>query len=370
VKVPLVDLAAGYAPLREPVRNALDRVCDAQCFVLGPEVERLERAVAELVGVSHAVGVSSGTDALLCSLLALGIGPGDEVITSAFSFVATAEAIARVGAVPRFVDVEPSGVNLDATALPAAFGPRTKAVLVVHLFGHIARMEPICALAERQGLPIVEDAAQALGAASQGRRAGAWGALGCFSFFPSKPLGGFGDGGMLVTRDAGLKERCRQLRSHGGHGRDAARELLGGNFRLDELQAAVLGVKLPYLAGWLEQRRAHAAAYTAAFEGIRGLQAPRSAPGAEPSWAVYAVRVSDGKRDALARHLAERDIETAVYYRRPLHLEPCFSGFGYRPGDFPHAERAAAEVLALPIYPELRPEQREHVIAAVREFFG
>jgi dTDP-4-amino-4,6-dideoxygalactose transaminase len=369
VKVPFYDPEPRTEVLAGELRAAFERVLLSGRFILGPEVETFEAELARFVGVRHAIGVSSGSDALLCALSALGIGPGDEVLSTPFTFFATSGAILRLGAVPRYVDVRVETLNIDPRRLEAAIGPRTRAILVVHLFGEPAEMAAIAEVAARHSLPVVEDAAQALGAAFAERRAGAWGKFGCFSFFPSKPLGGFGDGGMVVTDDPALAERCRLLRAHGAT-RKGEHVLAGYNCRLDALQAALLGVELPRLEGWLSARAARASVYDAAFAGLAPISLLQGHPEARSAHAVYTLRVKNGRRDELARHLDSRGVGTAVYYRTPLHLQPALAGSKLAPGALPESERAAGEVLSLPLFPELRPEQQEHVIASVREFFS
>lgn len=368
MKVPLLDLKPQFAPLRSELLAALERVAESQQFILGPEVEGLEREVAVHLGTDFAVGVSSGTDALLIALMALGVSAGDEVITTPFSFFATAGVIARLGARPVFVDIDPATYNLDATAAAAALGSRTKAVLPVHLFGRCADMDPLLEVTSSRDVPVVEDAAQAIGAAdAHGRRAGTVGALGCFSFFPSKNLGAFGDAGMVVTADAHLAQLLRILRVHGSEPK-YYHALVGGNFRIDALQAAVLRVKLPQLPAWSAARRRNAERYRSLFEAV-GLGDIVTLP-TDVSGHIYnqfVVRVP--RRNALRRHLAEHDIGSEVYYPVPLHLQECFRYLGHRPGDFPHAERAAGEVLALPIYPELTEAQQDHVVRTVADFY-
>jgi dTDP-4-amino-4,6-dideoxygalactose transaminase len=308
--------------------------------------------------------------------MALGIKPGDEVVTTPFTFFATVGAIVRLGAVPRFVDVRPDSLNLDVAKLEAALTHRTRAIVPVHLFGNPVEMEHLCAVADRHGVPVLEDAAQALGASYRGRRLGAWGAAGCFSFFPSKPLGAMGDGGMIVTDDRRLADRCRALRVHGMSGPHLHEEL-GGNFRLDALQAAILSVKLPRLPGWLRARASHAAVYSAALVAIPWLSLLDVLPGAEPAWAHYVVRVRGGQRDRLQRWLADSGIATAVYYPRPLHRQPGLQRLGLVraplseppvPPELPESERAAQEALAIPLFPELSLEQRRYVIDRIRVF--
>lgn len=360
MKVPLLDLVAQWATIRDEVRPAMDRVCEAQRFVLGAEVEGIEREIAGLCGVGHGVGVSSGSDALLASLMALGVGPGDEVVTTAFSFFATAGAIARLGARPVFVDIDARTFNLDVAAAAAALGPRTRAVLPVHLFGRFAELGPLL----EAGVPVVEDAAQAIGARrDDGRVAGSLGLCGCFSFFPSKNLGAFGDGGMVVTDDAAFAARLRLLRQHGSEPR-YVHTVVGGNFRLDALQAAVLRAKLPHLQAWTAARRRNAARYAERFAAaglLDRVRLPEDVPG--HVYNQYVIRVPD--RDRVRAALLAEEIGTEIYYPTPLPFQPCFEALGYRQGDFPVAEAAAREVLALPIYPELSEAQQDHVVAAL-----
>ncbi len=380
MKVPLLDLKAQYAPLREEIRRALDEVCDAQQFILGPRVQAFEEHLAAYCGTAHAVGLSSGTDALLAALMALEVGPGDAVVTSPYTFFATAGSIVRLGAVPLFADIDPVTFNLDPAlarkalvAPPSRFRERKiKALLPVHLYGQCAAMDPLLELAAEFKCPVVEDAAQAIGAeypAPGGpKKAGAMGRIGCFSFFPSKNLGGFGDGGLAVTGDAALAEKLRALRVHGSTVK-YLHHLLSGNFRLDALQAAVLDVKLKYLDGWHAARRAHAAWYDRAFAGTpvrtppavyagRGLTQPHI-------YNQYVVRVP--RRDQVRAKLHAAGIGCEIYYPIPLHLQECFRSLGYRAGDFPESERAAAETLALPVYPELTEPRQQAVAAAVLE---
>lgn len=353
MKVPLLDLTAQYAAIRDEVRRAMDEVCDSQQFILGPQVERLERAVAGYCQCAHGIGVSSGTDALLVALMALDINAGDEVITTPYTFFATAGAIARLGARPVFVDIEPDTYNINAALIERAITPRTKAIVPVHLFGQCAEMDAIL----KFGLPVIEDAAQAIGAEYKGRRASSMGLMGCLSFFPTKNLGGFGDAGMVVTNDAGLAERVRVLRVHGMQPKYYHR-LIGGNFRLDALQAAVLNVKLKYLDEWTRRRQANAAFYNARLRGPVAVH--------PHIYNQYVIRSK--QRDRLRAHLTAAGIGTEIYYPVPLHLQECFAYLGYRQGDFPEAEAAARETLALPVYPELTREQLEYVVEAVRGF--
>jgi dTDP-4-amino-4,6-dideoxygalactose transaminase len=368
MKVPLLDLQAQYASIRWEIRTAIDRVCDSQRFILGPEVSALEREVAAFCGANFAVGVSSGTDALLAALMAAGVGPGDEVVTSSFSFFATAGVIARLQARPVFVDIDPRTFNLDTRQVRARLSNRTRAILPVHLFGRCAEMDEVVKLAEAHDLRIIEDAAQAIGAADDQRRsAGTIGAMGCFSFFPSKNLGAFGDGGMVVTNDAALAESLSVLRVHGGKPK-YHHAVIGGNFRLDALQAAVLRVKLKYLPLWTEARRQNALRYRSLFAEaglLERIQLPEDASGH-----IYNQFVIRGPaRDRLQAYLSKQGVDTEVYYPIPLHLQDCFLSLGYRSGDFPHAESAAREALALPVYPELTEEQQRYVVAQIRGFY-
>ena len=367
MSVPLLDLEAQYRPLRDEILAAITRVCDSQRFIMGPEIDSLERELCALLGVPHAIAVSSGTDALLLALMALGIKAGDEVVTTTFSFFATAGAIARVGATPVLVDIDPVTFNIDPSKAAAAITPRTKAIMPVHLFGLSADMEPIMAAANRAGIPVVEDAAQAIGSTYRSTPLGAIGAFGCFSFFPSKNLGAFGDAGLLTTADGALAERARLLRTHGMKPK-YYHHLIGANFRMDALQAAVLRVKAPHLAGWTEARRANAARYRSLFRaaGLDSVTLP--AEPADRSHIFNQFVIRSPQRDALKRHLDEQGIGTEIYYPVPFHLQPCFAYLGHRPGDFPHAERAAQESLAIPVYGGLTPAQQETVVSAIGQF--
>jgi len=368
MKVPLLDLKAQYVGIRSEIHEAIDRVCESQHFILGPEVTALEREVTAFCGARFAVGVSSGTDALLAALMAIGTKPGDEVITSSYSFFATAGVIARLGARPVFVDIEPRTYNLDATQIRGSVTPRTKAILPVHLFGRCAQMEPIMAVAKEKEIHVIEDAAQAIGARDEtGRQAGTIGDIGCFSFFPSKNLGAFGDGGMVITNDERLAELLTILRVHGGKPKYHHRTV-GGNFRLDALQAAILRVKLKYLQNWTKARRENADRYRHLFKEM-GLLKWTSVPEDFPGhiYNQFVPRFPD--RDGLREFLRERGVETEIYYPIPLHLQECFQELGYRKGDFPNAEAAARESLALPIYPELTEAQQRYVVETIREFY-
>jgi len=364
MKVPLLDLKAQYATIRDKVRPAVDAVMESQYFILGPEVEAFERELAAYVGAKHAIGCASGTDAILLALMALGVGPGDEVVTTPFTFFATAGSIARAGARPVFVDIEPDTFNIAPALVRKAITPRTKAIMPVHLFGQCADMGPI--LEAAGDIPVIEDAAQALSAEYKGRKAGVLGRVACFSFFPSKNLGGCGDGGALTTNDDALAEKLRLLRVHGARQKYYHDEV-GINSRLDALQAAVLRVKLPYLDRWSDRRAANARRYDDLLAGA-AVATPAVKPYARHVFNQYTIRTAN--RDGLRQHLAERGVSTAIYYPVPLHLQKCFAGLGYEPGSLPEAERAAGEVLSLPVYPELTDEMAEHVASSIREFTG
>jgi dTDP-4-amino-4,6-dideoxygalactose transaminase len=366
--VPLLDLTRQYAPLHDDVQEAIDRVCTSQRFILGAEVEAFEREAAAALGVRHAIGMSSGTDALLVALMALGVGPGDEVVVPTFTFFATAGVVSRLGARPVFVDVDPVDYCIDPGQLAARLGPRTKAVMPVHLFGQSADLG---AIRDACGaVPVLEDCAQSWGASFAGTLVGGIGCMGAFSFFPSKNLGCFGDGGMVTTNDDELARLLKELRVHGQSG-VYLHPRIGGNFRLDALQAAILRVKLPHVAAWVEGRRANARRYAQLFhdaglDEIVGL--PAEVPGRGHTFNQYVVRVP--RRDELRASLAERGIGQAVYYPLPLHLQPCFAELGYHEGDLPVAEQASREVLALPVFPELTLAELEEVVAAIAEFYG
>ena len=372
--VPLLDLKKQYAAIREDVRRTADELFESQMFILGPRVESFEKAVAAYVGTKHAVGMSSGTDAQLAAMMALRIGPGDDVVTSPYTFFSTAGAIARRGARPVFCDIDPATFNVDPAKLAKAITPKTKAIQPVHLYGQCADMNPVLDVARRKGIPVIEDACQSLGAAYEGRKAGALAEFGCFSFFPSKNLGAFGDGGMVTTNDDQTAQTLRALRMHGETSRYHHR-FVGGNFRLDAFQAAVLHVKLPYLDGWAEGRRKNAREIEALyleFGGLPyekgGLSFPREASGCFHVFNQFVVRVGMGRRDALKERLTERQIGNAIYYPVPLHLQECFAYLGGRAGDFPESERAAGETLALPVFPELSAEQKRFLAFTLAEF--
>lgn len=366
-RVPLLDLRAQYAPLRDELLAAISRVCDSQRFIMGPEVESLERELAAALDVRHAIGVSSGTDALLATMMALGIGPGDEVVTTTYSFFATAGCVSRLGATPRLADIDPVSYNIDPTGLRGAITSKTRAILPVHLYGLCADMDPILEIAADAGIPVIEDAAQAIGASYHGRPAGSMGTAGCFSFFPSKNLGAFGDGGLIVTNDDRLAQEVRLLRNHGAEPK-YFHSRIGGNFRLDALQAAVLRVKLPHLSRWTGMRRANADSYTRLIHeaGLSGqIVTPVEPPGRRHVYNQYVVRVPN--RDRVRAHLAEQGIGTEIYYPVPFHLQDCFASLGYHRGDFPEAEAAADSTLALPVYAELTGDQQRAVVAALGE---
>ena len=391
--VPLLDLKAQYAPIREEIRAAMDRVADSQYFIGGPEVEGLEREVAAYSQCQFGIGVTSGTDALIVALMAIGIQPGDEVITPPYTFFATGGSVHRLGAKPVYVDIDPFTYNIDPAQIETAITSRTRAIMPVHLYGQMTDMDPVMAIARRHNLIVIEDAAQAIGSEYHGRRAGSIGHIGCFSFFPSKNLGGFGDGGMVTTNDPDLAKQIKLLRNHGAEPK-YYHKIVGGNFRLDALQAAVLRIKLKYLDGWTAARQRNAARYRRMF-GEVGLTddggrttddySPRS--GAEwdgrpsiipgPSYLVMPYDagygrhiynqfiIRTGRRDAVMAKLKARQIGHEIYYPVPLHLQECFADLGYKPGDMPASESAARETLALPIYGELTEAQQQAVVETV-----
>jgi dTDP-4-amino-4,6-dideoxygalactose transaminase len=366
--VPLLDLQAQYAPMRDEILREVTRVIDSQKFILGPEVEALERETAHYCGAQYAVGCANGTDALFLALLAHGVGAGDRVVTTPYTFFATAGAIARAGAVPVFVDIDPKTFNIDTGKLEAVLtnGRPVKAIMPVHLYGGAADMDPICKLAAERDIPVIEDAAQAIGSEYKGKRVGAIGSIGCFSFFPSKNLGGFGDGGLLTTNDHALAEKMRALRMHGATG-VYMHEWVGINSRLDALQAAVLRIKLRYLDGWTEGRRRNADLYRSLLQD-GPVETPKAAEyQTRHIYNQFVIRAKD--RDKLKAYLAEQGIGTAIYYPLSLHLQRCFEYLGHRAGDFPESEKASAETLALPIYAELTREQIEYVSQSIRAFY-
>jgi dTDP-4-amino-4,6-dideoxygalactose transaminase len=371
MKIPTLDLHAQFRQVEADVRAAMDRVLASQHFILGPEGEALEREISTYSHAAHGIGVSSGTDAILVALMALGIGPGDEVVTTPYTFVATATCIARVGARAVFVDIDRKTFAIDSGRIADAITARTKAIVPVHLFGQMADMRAIHAVASDKKLPVLEDAAQAIGARRDDRPVGAGSVGATLSFFPSKNLGCMGDGGMVITDNPDFAKRVRMLRNQGQQPKYTS-QMVGGNLRLDELQAAVVRAKLPYLDGWTAARQRHAEAYRRAFAERRIdpelLSLPYEAPAVRHVYNQFVVLTP--RRDALMKHLAEHDIATAVYYPVPMHLQPCFAAWSHRPGDFPESERAARESLALPLFPELEHAEIERVVDAVASFFA
>lgn len=365
MEVPLLDLKRQWKTLREEALRRVTQVLDEQSCVLGPAVTELEKLVAAHTRVPYAVGCASGTDALLVGLRALGVGAGEEVVTSPFTFFATAGAIVNAKGRPVFVDIERDSFNVAAPAIASAITPRTRVVLPVHLYGQCADMDPILALCRSRGVAVLEDAAQSLGAEDHGRRAGSMGDIGAFSFYPSKNLGGVGDGGMMVTRDAALDARLRTLRAHGGQRRYFHDEV-GWNSRLDSLQAAVLAVKLPLLDGWSEARRRNARFYDEALAGIDGVRTPPVGAGRHHIYNQYVLRCA--RRDELQAFLTSRGVGTAIYYPLSLHEQKCFADLGYRKGQFPEAERACLENLSIPVHPELTDAERNYVVEQIRAF--
>jgi len=366
VNIPLLDLKAQFASIRDEVETALMQVVEAQSFIMGPQVAELEDEIASRCGVQHGIAVASGTDALLLALKCLDLKPGDEVITTPFTFFATAGAIVNAGGKPVFVDIEPDTFNIAPDAVEAAITSRTRAILPVHLYGQMARMERILQIAERHDLPVIEDTAQAIGARRRidgtWRSAGTLGLVGTLSFFPSKNLGGWGDGGMVITDDGQLAHRLKLLRTHGG-AKQYHHDEVGYNSRLDTLQAAVLLVKLKHLDEWNARRRERAAWYDGAFSEIEGVQPPVVDTENEHVYHQYTIRTA--RRDKVSAGLKERGVGCAVYYPKALHLQPCFESLGYKEGQFPEAERACLEVLSLPVYPELTEEQVHEVVDGV-----
>jgi dTDP-4-amino-4,6-dideoxygalactose transaminase len=362
--IPLCDVQSQYRELQPLFEQALARVLESGQVILGPEVSALEHEVAQYCGVSHAVGCGSGTDALLLALQAVGIGPGDEVIVPTFTFFATVGSVCRTGARPVFVDIDPLTWNMDPLQVESRITPRTRAILVVHLFGQCAEMDPLWRIAERHDLLVLEDAAQSLGSEYQGKRAGSLGAIGCLSFYPSKNLGAFGDAGMTVTNDPEWARRMACLRVHGMEPR-YHHQMIGWNARIDAVQAALLRVKLPHLERWLSMRQEAARRYDHLIEECHlshFLQRPVALPNRRHTWNQYVVRVARGERDGLMRHLKAEQIGCEIYYPIPMHRQECLQHLGYREGDFPAAEEAARSVLALPMFPELQARQQERVI--------
>ena len=370
MNVPLLDLKAQYATIKEEIEPVVKEVFESQYFILGPKVKEFETRVAEYCGAAHAVGCASGTDALLLALMGLGIGAGDEVITTPYTFFATAGSIARLGAKPVFCDIKPDTYNIDPSLIESLITNRTKAILPVHLYGLLAEMESINTIARKHGLPVIEDAAQAIGSASPAGKAGSLGTVACFSFFPSKNLGGAGDGGMVTTMDAALADRVALLALHGARPK-YYHAVVGINSRLDALQATVLQVKLNHLDNWSEQRRKNAANYNRLFaeRGLAGtITTPVIPDGYTHIFNQYVIRVPE--RDKLRDHLGGNSIGSEIYYPVPLHLQECFAGLGYKKGDLPESEQAADTTLALPIYPELTGEMQEYVVDTIAGFYS
>lgn len=393
ITVPLLDLKPQYASIKEEIQTAISRVCDSQYFIMGPEVSELENELAAYCQTKFALGVSSGTDALILALMAINLQPGDEVITTPYTFFATAGSVARLGATAVFADIDPKTYNLDPHQLEAKITPKTRAIMPVHLYGQCADMDPIMEIAQRHNLYVIEDAAQAIGSEYKGRRAGSMGHIGCFSFFPSKNLGAFGDGGAVTTNDSRLAEQMRILRVHGAEPK-YYHKFVGGNFRLDALQAAVIRVKLKYLDSWTAGRQHNAARYNQLFieagladitngnyilalpyessetgqYALRTEAAVDPFPGHRHIYNQYVIR-ADRQRDALRSFLTERKIGTEIYYPVSLHQQECFAEWGYQAGQYPDSEAAASQTLAVPIYPELSDEQIQAVVAAIAEFY-
>jgi dTDP-4-amino-4,6-dideoxygalactose transaminase len=360
--VPPLDLKAQWLSIKDEISAAINAVVESQQFILGSQVHALEEEVARYCGAKFAVGVASGTDALLLALHAAGVSPGDEVLMPTFSFIATADSVSLLGAIPVFVDIDPSTFVIDPTQLETRITPRTRAIMPVHLYGHPADMDPIDSIAQRHNLKVIEDNAQAIGAKYKNRKTGCLGDLGCISFFPSKNLGGYGDGGMIVTNSEAYSKHLRVLRNHGSAQKYYATEQ-GWNSRLDEIQAAILRVKLRHLDNWGAARRRNASSYTQLLKAVPGVVTPIEAPWAEHVYHQYTIRV--GNRDRVQSALTKQGIGTTVYYPTPMHLQPVFAKLGYQEGDLPRAEQAAKEVLSLPIYAELTSEQIHRVVAAI-----
>ncbi len=368
-KIPLLDLHTQFKEIEKDVRSAIERIFLSQNFILGPEVDNLEQEIASYVSCKSGIGTSSGSDAVLAALMALKIGPQDEVITSSYTFFATAGAISRVGAKPVFVDIEPNSFNLNVGKIERLITKQTKAVIPVHLFGQACEMAPLLELCKTKNIPMIEDAAQAIGTEYQGKRIGSFGVIACFSFFPSKNLGAMGDGGMVTTNDESLAEKLRILRSHGSKPK-YFHHVIGGNFRLDALQAAILQAKFKYLDAWTLARQRNADIYD------QLIQQEELEEFITPPWRrlndrhifnQYVIRAKN--RDHLKNHLSEQGIQTEIYYPLPMHLQPCFSYLGHQKGDFPEAEKAAQESLAIPIYPELNKNQQEQIVVSIKEFY-
>lgn len=366
--IPLVDLKAQYARIKDEIDTAIARVIGNTSFIGGAEVRDFENAFAAFQRTRRAVGVASGTGALYLTLKALGVGPGDEVITTPHTFIATVEPIELLGAKTVLVDIDPATYNLDPARLEAAITPQTRVIMPVHLYGQIAPMEAIMEIAQRHNLPVVEDAAQAHGAELNGQRAGHWGAAACFSFYPGKNLGAYGDGGAVCTNDDALADRIAKLRDHGRTSK-YSHDIIGHGERLDALQAAILGAKLPHLDDWNAARRRHAAHYTRSLQGMSGVLPPQTMPGAEHIFHIYCIRVR-GERDAILKELNARGIGAGIHYPIPVHLQPAMAGCGWKRGDFPNAEAAAESIISLPIYPEMETGQLDRVIEELSEILG
>jgi dTDP-4-amino-4,6-dideoxygalactose transaminase len=369
MNVPLLDLKLQYTSLQDEIQTVLKAVCAEQNFILGPHVQKLEETLAKFIGTDYAIGVASGSDALLLSLMEAGIQPGDEVVTVPFTFFASTGVISRLQARPVFVDVTPETLNLDPACLAEKLTPSIKAILPIHLFGQCANMEAILQVADKQKIPVIEDACQAIGASRNGIQAGAFGRTGCFSFFPSKNLGGFGDGGLIATRDSSIAERLRLLRVHGSRS-EYHHHLIGMNSRLDAIQAAVLQVKFQHLTKWTANRQNNAALYRRLFQECHvdeRLTLPVVGPGNVHVYNQFTIRTP--QRDELSAYLTQRGIGNRIYYPVPLHLQECYRSLGYQKGDFPVSEQLSQEVLSLPIYPELTPDQLQYVVDTIKTFF-
>lgn len=364
--IPLLDLKAQYKTIEDEVKKAIDEICQSSQFILGPFVKKFEEEVAEYCGVNHAIGVASGTDALTLSLEAIGVNPGDEIITSPYTFFATAGVISRLKATPVFVDIDSKTYNINPDLIEERITGKTKAIIPVHLYGQCAEMDKIMEIAQKYNLRVIEDAAQAIGAKYKGKDAGTIGDVGCFSFFPSKNLGGFGDGGMIVTNNEELAEKIRILRVHGSKSK-YFHSMVGYNSRLDALQAAILSVKLRYLSSWTKKRQEHAELYNQLFENAEVLT-PFVEKYNYHIYNQYTIRVNN--RDKLREHLKEKEIGTEIYYPLPLHLQECYRHLGYQEGDLPESEKAAKETLSLPVYPELRKEQQKEIVWHIKEYLG
>ena len=373
MKVPLLDLKTQYTGMKEEILAAVEKICDSQYFILGPDVEKFEKEVADYCGTEFAVGVSSGSDALLISLMVEGIGAGDEVITTPFTFFATAGAIARVGATPVFVDIEPGTFNINPDQIEAKVTPKTKAIMPVHLYGQSAEMDKIMQIAKKHNLIVVEDGAQAIGSEYEGKRAGSIGDYGCFSFFPSKNLGAFGDGGVVTTNDKEKYELLKIFRNHGSNPK-YYHKYVGGNFRLDALQAVILSIKLKHLDSWSAARQRNAAEYRSIFADSKiadKVQLPvKSEHSTRHIYNQFCILVPEGTRDGLKQALLDAGVGVDVYYPVPLHMQECFTDLGYKEGDFPVSESVAKRIIALPIYPEATHEQREFVVSVIENFLG